>query len=351
MRQAPRGNVAEAARTDAVSPTGADAAGVATLAVLGAGAWGTVLAHLLAQNGHLVRLWCRSTDVAAAIGRTHRNPAYLPDLDLAPSIAATADVAEAAHGVDAVIMAVPTRAMRETLGRLPPVPAVVSASKGFAGDALTRMTELAAAAQPWAVVAALSGPNLAGEIAEGLPAAATLACSDAPFARRARTWLTRPTFRVYVSSDVAGVEACGALKNVVALAAGMLDGLGLGENAHAALLTRGLTELVRVGRALGGEERTFYGLAGVGDLIATCASTRSRNHQAGVRIARGDSVGEVLASGVTAEGLATVVHVHAYAAATGLDLPISREVYRVVYEHKRPLKAIRDLMARPPREE
>jgi glycerol-3-phosphate dehydrogenase (NAD(P)+) len=323
----------------------------ACIAVLGAGAWGTVIAHLLAENGHLVRLWCRRPEHAAAIDAVRRNDAYVPELRLADGVRPTARLEAATDGVDAVVVAVPSRGVQELLGILEGVPALISATKGFAGDRLTRMTELMQASQPHAVVAALSGPNLAGEIALGLPTAATLACGDAAFARRAQAWLSRPTFRVYASADVAGVEACGALKNVIALAAGMLDGLALGDNAHAALLTRGLAELVRVGAALGGEARTFYGLAGVGDLVATCGSARSRNHQVGWRVARGEAIEDVLAGGLTAEGLATVRHVVAYAESAGLDLPISREVYRVVYEHTSAREAIEALMARAPRGE
>ncbi|CAN5795582.1 NAD(P)H-dependent glycerol-3-phosphate dehydrogenase [soil metagenome] len=323
----------------------------ATLAVLGAGAWGTVIAALLGENGHHVRLWCRRSEVAHAIGTTRRNDAYVPGLTLPANVQPTADIAEATLGAAAVVVAVPSRSLRETVERLSDVDVLLSVTKGFEGSGLARMSEVMQAVHPDASVGALSGPNLASEIALGLPAAATLACADDELARRAQGWLSRPTFRVYASRDVAGVEACGALKNVIALAAGMSDGLGLGANAHAALLTRGMSELVRVGTALGGETRTFYGLAGIGDLIATCGSTRSRNHQVGVRIARGERVEDVLASGITAEGLATVRHVAAYADDTGLDLPICREVFRVVYERKAPGEAIRDLMARAQRVE
>jgi glycerol-3-phosphate dehydrogenase (NAD(P)+) len=321
------------------------------LCVLGAGAWGTVIAALLARNGHGVRLWCRRPEVADAIGRERTNEAHVRGLRLPERVRATADIEAAADGAAAVVAAVPSRAMREVMERLPMATALVSATKGFEGGALTRMSEVMRQAHPDAVVAALSGPNLAGEIALDLPAASTVASADGAFAERVRAWFSRPTFRVYASADVAGVEACGALKNVIALAAGMSDGLGLGDNAHAGLLTRGLAELVRVGTALGGEARTFYGLAGVGDLIATCGSTSSRNHRVGVRIAQGADVDDVLGSGITAEGLATVRHVVAYTDATGLDLPICREVHRVVYGRKAPADAIRALMTRAPREE
>jgi glycerol-3-phosphate dehydrogenase (NAD(P)+) len=328
-----------------------DAAGPASLAVLGGGAWGTVLASLLGANGHDVRLWCRRADQASAIARLRRNEAYLPELRLPDSVRPTASLDEAVARVEAVVLAVPTRGVRDALAALPPVPAVVSASKGFMGADLVRLSDVVLGAQPQASVAALSGPNLAHEIAAGLPAAATVASGDERLARRMQELLTRPTFRIYVSSDLAGVEACGALKNVIALAAGMSDGLGLGDNAHAALITRGLAELVRVGAALGGEPRTFYGLAGVGDLVATCGSTQSRNHQVGVRLARGESIDAILASGITAEGVETVRHVVGYARAHDLDLPISREVHRVVYEGVRAGDALLTLMGRAPKGE
>jgi glycerol-3-phosphate dehydrogenase (NAD(P)+) len=328
-----------------------DAAGPASLAVLGGGAWGTVLASLLAANGHDVRLWCRRADQASAMERLRRNETYLPELPLPGGVRPTASLDDAVAGVEAAVLAIPTRGMRDLLAALPPVPALVSASKGFMDADLVRLSDAVLRAQPRARVAALSGPNLAHEIAAGLPAAATLASRDESLARRMQALLSRPTFRVYVSSDLAGVEACGALKNVIALAAGMSDGLGLGDNAHAALITRGLAELVRVGAALGGELRTFYGLAGVGDLVATCGSTKSRNHQVGVRIARGEPIDAILASGVTAEGVETVRHVVGYARSHDLDLPISREVHRVIYEGVHAGDALRALMGRTPRGE
>jgi glycerol-3-phosphate dehydrogenase (NAD(P)+) len=321
------------------------------LAVLGAGAWGTVLARTLAMNGHTVRLWCRRPERAEAIAARRCNAAYLPDLPLPATLQATADLADAVHDVEAAVVAVPSHAVESVMQRLPAVPALVSASKGFVSDQLTRVTEVLQRVHPESLVAVLSGPTIAAEVARDLPAAVTVASDDADLARLLQGWFGRPTFRVYVSRDVNGVEACGALKNVIALAAGMSDGLGLGANARAALVTRGLAELVRVGAALGGEPRTFYGLAGVGDLVATCSSTRSRNHQVGERIARGEAVTDIQASGVTAEGLATVRHVVPFADATAIELPICREVHRVTYEGKAPAEAISDLMTRAPRDE
>jgi len=206
-------------------------------------------------------------------------------------------------------------------------------------------------------VAVLSGPNLAHEIAAGLPAAATVAMNaqHTPHADALlptiQGWLAQPRFRVYTSGDTVGVETSGAVKNVIALAAGMADTLQLGENTKAALLTRGLAELVRIGRHLGGEERTFYGLAGLGDLIATCAGNGSRNHRAGARIVAGEAWQSLEASGLTAEGIATTRHLHAYALQHGLDLPLTRAVNAVVFEGQSPTEALQALMTRPATQE
>ena len=321
------------------------------LAVLGAGAWGTVIAQLLASNGHEVRLWARDADHVSRLTHSRASDA-LASAALHAGVRPTADLYDATDGVAAAFVAVPCRAyaeLGERLAEVGPVPALVSCAKGFLDATLRRPSEALAATG--GSVAALSGPNLAGEIALGLPAAATVASNDEALAVSAQRWLGQARFRVYRSEDVVGVEASGALKNVIALAAGMSDELGLGENTHAALLTRGLAELARLGAALGGEERTFYGLAGIGDLIATCASPRSRNHQVGARVARGEAIATIEASGITAEGVPTVRHVVRYAAAHGLELPICREVEAVIDRGKPPHDAIRDLMTRAARGE
>ena len=333
-------------------PDAADDHGApAELAVLGAGAWGTVIAQLLADNGHAVRLWARSADQAEALLRTRRSEA-LGERSLHPGVTPTSDLPRALDLAVAAFVAVPCRAyasLVDDLARAPAVSALVSCAKGFLDTDLRRPSEALAEAAP--LVAVLSGPNLAGEIAQGLPAAATVACDHDDLALRVQRWLSQPRFRVYRSHDPIGVQASGALKNVIALAAGMSDELGLGENTHAALLTRGLAELTRLGQALGGDTRTFYGLAGVGDLIATCASPRSRNHQVGVRVARGEPIATIEADGITAEGVPTVRHVVRFADANGLDLPICREVEAVIDRGKPPRAAIHDLMTRAPRGE
>lgn len=319
------------------------------LAVLGAGAWGTVIAALLARNGHAVRLWTHRSDHAAAMATTRSNDAYLPGLRLADAIHPTADLRAAVEGAALAFLAVPSRAIRglvERLASLPRPSGVVSCAKGIEIGTFRRLSEVVSERLAGVSIAALSGPNLAGEIALGLPAATTVASDDGRLAKRVQGLLHQATFRVYTSADVVGVEVAGALKNVIALAAGMSDGLGLGDNAKASIITRGLAELVRLGTALGGQPRTFYGLAGLGDLVATCTSARSRNHTAGERIARGATLAELDAEHLTAEGIPTVRAVHEHATTHDIDLPITREVYHVVYDGKDPHDAIADLMTR-----
>lgn len=243
-------------------------------------------------------------------------------------------------------MAVPSRVLREVLATLPKVPALVSCAKGLELGSFKRLTQVIAEYQPQAALAALSGPNLAGEIARGLPSSATVASVDAAFAKRVQGWLSQEAFRVYTGDDLVGLELGGALKNVIALAAGMSDGLGLGDNAKASIMTRGLAEMVRLGTHLGGETRTFYGLSGLGDLIATCSSDGSRNHQAGVRLARGETLSDLEKAHLTAEGIPTVAAVARYAEAERTELPISQAVYDVVFRDASPSAMLRELMTR-----
>ncbi|MFA7460655.1 MAG: NAD(P)H-dependent glycerol-3-phosphate dehydrogenase [Trueperaceae bacterium] len=324
------------------------------VAVLGAGAWGTVVASLIARNRNEVRLWSHRTELADALNAQRRNPEYAPDLALPTNLSATSDLAAAVDGAELTFIVVPTPAIRHLTQRLAALSyagSLVSCSKGLEVGTLNRISQVVAEALPGSPFAALSGPNLAGEIALGLPAAATVASSAPGLATRVQKLMQQPTFRLYTSSDVAGVEAGGALKNVIALASGISDGLGIGENARASLITRGLAELVRLGTALGGEVRTFYGLAGLGDLVATCSSVRSRNHQAGVRLAAGESLEDLVASGLTAEGIPTVKAVYESEVGREVDLPISTEVYRVLFERKDPRQGIVDLMTRAERAE
>ena len=316
------------------------------LTVVGAGAWGTVLAVMLAERGHSVTLWSRRSEHAAALREEGENAAYLPSVALPKRLRVTADPVEALSGAQAVFMAVPSKGLRETLERLPSAPALVSCAKGLEAGTFKRLTQVILEYQPQASLAALSGPNLAKEIAAGKPAAATVASKNAALAAAVQTWLNGPSFRVYTSSDVTGVEVGGAMKNVIALAAGLCDGLGLGDNAKATILTRGLAEIVRLGTHMGGLLQTFYGLSGLGDMVATCSNAGSRNHTAGVRVAQGATLKDLEADKLTAEGVPTVRAVVAYAAEAGLELPIACEVHAVIYQGKAPQAAIRDLMSR-----
>lgn len=319
------------------------------LAVIGAGAWGTVVASLLARNGHEVRLWSHREALADAINAGGRNEEYVPGLALPAGVRATADLAAAVRGCVLAFMAVPSKAFRQVSERLAHVgapPALVSCSKGLEVATFKRLSQVAAEYLPGVPIAVVSGPNLATEIAADKPAATTVASPDAGLAKGVQQLLQQRTFRAYTSADLIGVEMAGALKNVIALACGVSDGLGLGDNTKASIITRGLAEIVRFGTAVGGQVATFYGLAGVGDLVATCSSAESRNHKVGVLLADGATLADIEASGLTAEGIPTVKALHGATVGSGVDLPISSEVYSVVFEGKDPRDAIDSLMTR-----
>lgn len=327
--------------------------------MLGAGAWGTVLALLLARRGHDVSLWCRRPDQAAAIEHERSNLAYLPGQPLPVNLSATADLQHALSGAELAFLAVPVRALRELLRVLAPYALrwsgealpLVSCSKGIEIESFSRLSQVIDSELPGWPVAVLSGPNLASEIADGKAAATTVASTVPGLAETAQSMLQQPSFRVYTSKDVVGVEVGGALKNVIALAAGMSDGLGLGDNAKAGIITRGLAEMVRFGEAQGGEAKTLYGLSGLGDLVATCASERSRNHTAGWRIARGATLAELKDENLTAEGIPTAKALKQHAREAAVELPICNEVYHVVYDGKPARAALFDLMTRERRAE
>lgn len=319
------------------------------LTVLGAGAWGTVVASLLARNGQEVRLWCHRQQLADAINASRRNEQYVPGFALPPGVRATADLAAAVRGCVIAFMAVPSKAFRqvsENLAHVGAPPALVSCSKGLEVATFQRLSQVVAEYLPTVPLAVVSGPNLATEIAADKPAATTVASPDARLAKRVQQLLQQSTFRAYTSVDMVGVEIAGALKNVIALACGVSDGLGLGNNTKASIITRGLAEIVRFGTAMGGQVATFYGLAGVGDLVATCSSSESRNHKVGVLLAEGATLAQIEASGLTAEGIPTVKALHDANLGRTVELPISREVYSVVFEAKDPQDAISSLMTR-----
>jgi glycerol-3-phosphate dehydrogenase (NAD(P)+) len=313
---------------------------MSTIAVLGAGSWGTTFAQVLADGGHRVVLWARREEVARSVRESHTNPTYLGDRVLPEAITATSDVATALDGAEGVVLALPAQRLRENLSRwtgaggivLPQVP-VLSLAKGIEHGRGSRMSQVIAEAghvDPDRI-AVLSGPNLSAEIAARQPCASVVAAPTEALAGQVAGWCTAPYFRAYTSTDVVGVEIAGAVKNVIAIAVGGAAGLGHGDNTRASLITRGLAEITRLGAALGGQAGTFAGLAGMGDLVATCASPLSRNHRIGAALGGGmDLSAAEAAVGQTAEGVTTARAVAAIADAHGVDMPITRSVVAVV---------------------
>ncbi|MGZ9161380.1 MAG: NAD(P)H-dependent glycerol-3-phosphate dehydrogenase [Candidatus Limnocylindrales bacterium] len=327
------------------------------VAVVGAGAWGTTLAAIVARR-EPVTLLCHRADVAEAINRTHQNEARLPGIELPDDIVATPDPGAVATAVDLVVFAAPSKHLRavvESVAQFVPASAdVLSVVKGLEPVSLLRMSEVIADAGGIAParIAALSGPNLAGEIARGLPASAVVAANDPGLAGRVAERLGRREFRLYVGRDVLGVELCGALKNIIAVAAGAADGLGFGDNGKAGLMTRGLAEMMRLGAAAGANPLTFAGLAGIGDVIATCGSRLSRNHRLGEELAAGRSWADIEATlPGTAEAAYTVDAALALAERLGVEMPIAREVHNALFEGKSVQRCLIDLLARESKDE
>jgi glycerol-3-phosphate dehydrogenase (NAD(P)+) len=334
---------------------------MAGLGVIGTGAWGTTLARLIAAQAEArgvdVTLWEHQPDRAAAMQRTRENAAFLPGFPFPARLRLTADLAEALAGCDIVLIVTPAQRVRENARairpHLMPGAVVVSASKGLELGTYRRMTqvlteELGAETR----VAALSGPNLAVEIARGMPAAAVVAASELASAERVRAALTTPRYRIYTSDDVVGVELGGALKNIIALAVGISDGLDLGDNAKASIMTRGLAEMARLAVAAGADPLTLAGLAGLGDLIATCSSLLSRNRTLGLELAKGRTLQEVLAERRSvAEGVTTTRAALEMAHALNVDLPITAQLAQVLFEGKDVRRVIAELMERDPKHE
>lgn len=319
------------------------------IAVVGAGSWGTALAIHLARGGATVRVWARTAAVAEAITKQRRNPWYLSDLEIPPGVEATNDLAAALAGAEVVVVAVPSEFFGATLARLTPPAgvAVVSATKGFDPTRHLRMSELVRERFPAAPLAVLSGPTFAREVAMAHPTAAVIAAADDALATELQERLRSRELRLYTNRDLVGVEAGGALKNVMAIATGIADGLGLGENARAALVTRGLAEMTRLAVALGGEPSTLAGLAGLGDLVLTATGTLSRNRALGMALARGDSPARIAASTrMVAEGVPTVRTALALAAVHHVSMPICGEVAAVLFDQKAPAEALASLLGR-----
>ncbi|MGH7564526.1 MAG: NAD(P)H-dependent glycerol-3-phosphate dehydrogenase, partial [Gemmatimonadota bacterium] len=312
------------------------------VAVVGGGSWGTALANLVADNGHSVHLWVRDPELAITLERERQNRHYLPGVYLADGIAPTCDMATAVCDAAFVVSAVPSHAVREVMGRagkcLDDDALVISTSKGIENDTLARMTEVLAEVLPAAagdLVAVLSGPSFAVEVARGYPTAVTAAAAELAVAERARDLFGNPRFRVYTSTDIVGVELGGAVKNIVAIATGICDGLRYGHNARAALITRGLAEIARLGVALGGEPLTFMGLTGLGDLVLTCTTDLSRNRTVGLRIGRGETLEEIRSDmRMVAEGVRTTRSVRDLARRQDVEMPITEEVHAMLYEGK-----------------
>jgi len=326
-------------------------------AILGDGAWGTAIALVLASNAeHRVTLWSAREESGRILRERRENVRLLPGVPIPPVIELTTDVATAMTDADAIIVAIPTVYLRPTLQRIAGTVRrglpVVSLAKGLEIETFLRPTEIISAILGASRVAALSGPSHAEEVSRGLPTTVVAASDEMELARWIQERFSTGRFRVYTNFDVIGVELGGALKNVIGIAAGIGDGLGLGDNAKAALLTRGLAEMARFGVALGAEHQTFFGLAGIGDLITTCISRHGRNRHVGERLGRGETLQQILASmEKVAEGVYTARSVHDKATRMGIDMPITAEIYRVLYEQKSPLAAVNDLMQREPKSE
>jgi glycerol-3-phosphate dehydrogenase (NAD(P)+) len=326
-------------------------------AIVGSGSFGTAVAKLLESKLGVIRLLGRDAAQVEAIARDHRNPQYLREVTLAPHVTATTDPAAAIRAVDLVIFAVPTAATAAAaeslaaVGLAPDVP-LLSCAKGIALETGERMSEILHRIFPANPVAVLSGPNHAEEIARGMATCAVIGAADEALALRLQELFTLPHFRSYTSDDVAGLEFGGAIKNIYAIAAGMAHGLGLGDNAVAALVTRALAEMTRLGTALGARAETFSGLSGVGDLIVTCFSEHSRNHRVGLALGRGDSLDAAVAAlGMVAEGVPNTRSIHALARRNSVRTPIIDAVFRILYEGQSAAVAMRELLSRDPRPE
>jgi len=324
---------------------------VSGVAVLGAGSWGTTLANLLAAKGETVRLWAYEAEVVEAVNRTRENPVFLPGIRLHEGVRAFADAREAVADAPVIVSVPPSHAVRAVVSRVRDVVAagtlVVSATKGIEADTLALMSAIFAECLPQARFAALSGPSFALEVCQGQPTAVVAASSDEATARDAQRIFATPTFRVYSGRDVVGVELAGALKNVIAIAAGILEGLGLGHNPRAALITRGLAEITRLGVAMGADPLTFAGLAGMGDLVLTTTGSLSRNRALGVALAQGETLERYNATHRSvAEGANTSRAGAALGARMGVELPITQKVCEVLFSGKSARDAVPELMGR-----
>lgn len=323
------------------------------IGVIGAGSWGTTLALLLNENGHRVTLWEFRPEVAEEMDRRRENFEFLPGIKLPDNIKITSDLQKAVSGMDIILIAVPSHILRSVIARAPGnltgEALIISATKGLETDSLKRMSEVLAEVWnlPLERIAVLSGPSLSREVIDGVPTTVVIASWLLANAEWAQRIFAAPLFRVYASDDVVGVELGGALKNVIAIAAGISDGLGFGDNAKGALLTRGLSEIARLGIQMGGKPQTFMGLSGMGDLITTCVSNLSRNHQVGYQIGKGMKLRQILDEMLmVAEGVNTTTAALRLSKKYGLQMPIVEVVNQILFEDKDPKQAVGELMLR-----
>lgn len=321
------------------------------IAVVGSGGFGSCLAILLARNGHEVRQWCRRPEYAQTLANRRENVKYLPGVKMPTNIWVTSSLQDAVDGAGVVVVAVPSQAVRETAQAFAPFVApdvkILNVAKGIEHDTFRRMSEVLAEEVPGACVASLSGPNHAEEIARGMPGATVIASHDHSCLEGLCAMFSNGTFKAYPRRDLVGVELGGVLKNITAIAAGVTKGIGFGDNSSAAVITLGLDEMVRFGTHHGAKARTFTGLSGLGDLIATCTSEHSRNRRLGELVGRGLSYQDALSTmgGKVAEGIHATRFVHQQAEQEGIDLPLTAEIYRILYEGKDVRQAVGDLLA------
>ena len=325
-------------------------------AVLGGGSWGTALASIMGSHGYDTLLWMRDEALAKHLNVAHRNPAYLGDAAIDERVRATTDLIEAAEHAEVLIVAIPSKHFRGVMtqvgAHLSGDQIVISATKGLESDGLKRMSQVIADETCVREIGAISGPNLAREIVAGQPAATVVASAFECVIQKVERMLAGPTFRLYGNFDLPGTEYAGALKNIYAIAGGVSAGLGFGANTLSTLITRGLAEMSRFGERYGAERLSFQGLAGVGDLVATCSSTLSRNHTVGRHLAKGEKLDDIIANlGMVAEGVNTTRVIHTHALKENIDMPIAAAVYRLLFEGASPQDALAELMARDSRYE
>ncbi|MCK4690322.1 MAG: NAD(P)-dependent glycerol-3-phosphate dehydrogenase [Desulfuromonadales bacterium] len=323
-------------------------------AVIGAGSWGTTLANLLAEKGYPVTLWVYESELAERMQQTHQNDLYLPGIELSGNLTFTSDLQQAVTAKQLLLFVTPSQVTRQVLAQavpdIAPEALIVSASKGIENNSLLLLSQVFEELLPENMhgqIGFLSGPSFAMEVSQGMPTAVVAAARDCQIAARILEIFSTEKFRVYTHNDIIGVELGGAMKNVIALAAGVADGLGFGYNTRAALITRGLAEMTRLGLKLGGSAETFSGLAGMGDLVLTCTGDLSRNRSVGIELGKGRKLTEILAGmQMVAEGVKTTLSAYQLAAKLGVEVPIIEQMYLILYQEKDPRQAVTDLMLR-----